>query len=285
MFNHKFDDQIPQFRQSVLDKIRDEKPEIYAEDIDRVSKSDKLLRRFLEYNAGDVKVATEKIINSFIIQKQFNLRDKTDAHFPREIWTLGGLKIYGHDKNDNLILYFRMKYLRKEKCIRELVKQGIVYHFWKLEERSTEREDKNSLLIVDFAGLQLSQFYLEICMFCLSMKDVFPLLLEHLIVLNVPWFARTFLQTVKFALPAHVRDMLLFLPSVNDLKEYIDEHQMPYWLNGLNTIPFDGMKAVPEGSPSAYSYAIKQLKMEGEEALQLKQLADKLIDEYFGSDA
>ena len=276
LFSHLHDDLIPELRRTILQQIElsdTSKSCIHKLDIERVEKSDKWLRRFLEYYSGDVGTACAKIIASFKLQHQLKLRDMTDSYFPQELWQLGSMKQYGVDKENRAVCYLRLKFLRKEKMITELIKRFIAYHFWKLDCLSEGRD--GGILVADFKGLPFSHFNLSICLFALSLKDVFPLLLKHLIVLNVPWFAKAFCNTILFAFPPHVRDMMLF-SSESGLKDMIHEDQLPPFLNGTCSQVFDGDRAVPDHAPTIREFAVQSLDMSQKEAEQMHELAHQM---------
>lgn len=279
-----YDDLIPELRDVVrkqLETTPSITSEIYEQDVEQVKKSDKLLRRFLEYFAGDTTTACDKMILSFKLQKELMLREMKDDYFPHELWILGSQRLCGKDKDGRPVAYLRLKYLRSEKIIREIVKRFIAYHFWKLEVASQETE--GAILIVDFAHLPFSHFNLDICLFALSLKEIFPLLLKQLIVLNVPWFAKAFCNTMKFAFPAHVRDLIIFL-TVEDLRLFINESQIPAFLNGSSGETFEGEKAVPAGAPDIVHFAIHSMSMSEKEAQQLLQLANLMKRQFLGDE-
>jgi hypothetical protein len=204
-------------------------------------------------------------------QRELRLRDMTDNYFPKELWELGSMKLHGKDKDGRPVAYLRLKFLRKEKIIKEMIKQFIGYTFHKLEQNSEHTE--GAILVCDFEGLSLSNFNLDICLFTLSLKDKFPLVLKHLIILSVPWFASAFCNcTMRFAFPAHVRDMMLFL-SGEDLRNHIHEDQIPYFLGGMSKEAYDGEDSVPAGGPNMIDFAVNILGMEEKEGEQLRQLA------------
>ena len=280
LFSHLHDHLIPDLRRIILQQIDlsdSTRSSIHKLDFERVEKSDKWLRRFLEYYSGDVRSASDKIIASFKLQHQLKLRDMTDSYFPQELWELGSLRQYGVDREKRPVCYLRLKFLRKEKMITELMKQFIAFHFWKLDCSSEETD--GGILVADFKGLPFSHFNLTICLFTLSLKDVFPLLLKHLIVLNVPWFAKAFCNTVLFAFPPHIRDMMLF-SSESGLKDMIVEDQLPPFLNGTCSEVFDGEKAVLDGAPTVREFAVQSLDMSQKEAEQMHELAHKMKQQF-----
>lgn len=274
LYSHKYDHLIPSLRQEVLDQLSQNpvlKTQVYAEDISRVQTSDKWLMRFLEYFSGDVKSSRDKLLTSMKFQKELGLRDMSDEYFPRELWELGSMRLYGKDKDGRPVGYLRLKFLRKEKMIREMIKRFIGYLFIRLERESEGTE--GAILIADFEGLSLSNFNLDICLFTLGLKDKFPLVLKHLIVLSVPWFASAFCNcTMRFAFPAHVRDMMLFL-SGEELRNYVEDNQLPYFLNGSSNEAYDGEKCVPTGAPKMIDFAANVLRMDEKEGEMLRQLA------------
>lgn len=81
-------------------------PDLYHPiDVERVRTEEWQVKRFLldQPDQEDETAAFAALSKALQWKKSFGLHDRTDQYFPKEIWELNGVEIYGKDKEGHLV--------------------------------------------------------------------------------------------------------------------------------------------------------------------------------------
>lgn len=266
-FHYNFDDRLQETREATLELLQDLDPALYyPEDVERLKTSDKLVRRHLEYHSGDVKRTAEKLVHSFRTLKAHDVRDVSDNYFPIETWLHQALFHYGTDKNGKPVIYIRGRYGHRFPRLKEVAVKFILHMLFKFE---IEHEDEWTV-VVDNTGLRYLQADLETgYKVFYKFREVLPNNTGLILVVNAPYYARVMIGVCGVVLPEAVRQRFKLIGS-EELEQFIDRDQIPDFLGGTCTVPYEGMELVPKGSPPITEFAVEEMGYTEEEAQQLK---------------
>lgn len=119
----------------------------------------------------------------------------------------------------------------------------------------------------------------DILRFCLEvLRDYFPMSLKYILVVDIPWILKAFWTMVKTWLPRNSKNMIKFT-SRAEITNYIAAENLPDFLGGICKRPYQGMKMVPHGSPSALEFGEKVLKLPHEKCVKIWSFYKPYVDE------
>lgn len=131
----KYDEFIPNVRSKVLEQVSTCINDVYGQDIeDKIKSNDTFIRRFLVYNHGNVEETVSQIMTALKWYKSQQFHDLTDAYFPAEMWSMGGVFLYETDLQGHPSLFVRLRSCIKIPEINDMVKKYISYLIWKLDQ-------------------------------------------------------------------------------------------------------------------------------------------------------
>lgn len=230
---------IAEIRQLFDAKIRDGVPDppgpFDPRDLERV-KSDKYLYRVLEHCQNNVQLAVEMLYDIMAWRKTNNVNEITE-----ETVNMGYLKegiFFPHGRDIDSCLLFIMKskmYQKNEKNIDE-VKKIIIY--W-LERIEREEDGKRITLFFDMDGCGLNNMDIEVIRYMVTLlKSYYPLLVNYIIIFQLPWMLSAGFKIVKGILPAAAVERLRTV-SKDKLKELVVPEQALVSWGGKDNYVFE----------------------------------------------
>ena len=199
---------------------------LYAQDIEKTLKDDNWVERFLEWNSGDVKKTVDGIIFSLQFQKQHRVRDLKDTDFPEEFHE--SLFVYQEDRLSRKTMYTRMSRIPMSKDKRDWLNQFALFMYFKAEET---RGDRGYINIQDYKDVSLTSLDMDLIYSMIALKDIFPASSSLFITVNVPFYAKTIYNTIKYALPCEQRKGMMIL-SESELQQVVHKDNLPKFLGG-----------------------------------------------------
>lgn len=211
------------------DTVGEDNQIFYEQDIDDVNNFGFLLQRAVLSQKENVSNSLKFLIEMLKFRKNMMLRDITDYDMPSDFFEIGGCFEYEPDKNGNKVLYIRTKFVR---CIPELslaFKKFAAHLVYKIDER-----DNFSpwTLVLDFQSTGWQSYDFDLLLFFLTLlRDTFPSNIDKILLVNFPWIFSAGWLLAKRSIPEDKRDLIKFI-STKDMLEYIDQHNLPDFLDG-----------------------------------------------------
>ena len=145
----------------------------------------------------------------------------------------------------------------------DIVKKFIIYQF----ERVDREKDENKLtLLFDCTNGGINNVNIDLLLLILSLvRNYYPMLLNAVLVYELPWVLNYVLKLVNSWLPQNHRE-IIHLINKKELHENVDVDQLPDFLGGKCSMPYT---IVPKEVASAHDLA-KKLSLG-------KSAADKLV--------
>ena len=160
-------------------------------------------------------------------------------------------------------MIFRVKMNKKLKEWTEIAKKFIIYLFEKVDR---EQDENKLTLLFDCTDGGISNVDIDSLLLILSLaRNYYPMLLNAVLVYELPWILNYVLKLVGSWLPQNHRGIIHPI-NKKELYENIDYDQLPDFLSGTCDLPY---KTVPKDVLSAHDLA---------EKLSIrKSAADKLV--------
>ena len=161
------------------------------------------------------------------------------------------------------MIIFRVKINKKFKEWMDIAKKFIIYLF----ERVDREQDENKLtLLFDCTDGGISNVDIDLLLFIFSLiRNYYPMLLNAILVYELPWVLNYVLKLVHSWLPQNHREIINLITK-KELYENVHLDQLPDFLSGTCEMPY---KNVPKEVVSAHDLA-KKLSLG-------KSAADKLV--------
>lgn len=273
----KFDHLISETREILHHKLTTEVKYLntyYNFDLERAMNDSYQVRRFLHKANGSIELAVKSIIASFQWIKSNKLRDLRESDFPGEVFLLGAVFPYEKDKFGRPTNYMRVK---NHVLIKELTKLKIQFIYYLALMTDDEAGEDGVTIVVDLNGISISHLDLEMALSLSSMREHLPYSAAYVILVDLPFIARTGFNLIKYALPTELRELMVVIDR-KDLTKYIDINNIPKFLGGKCKTPYSGPEMVPPGSITSAEYARKVLKLKSDRIEKIAKLCLPLIE-------
>lgn len=196
--------------------------EYHPADIQNRVNDDKYLKRVLDHNEGDAKLALQMLIDILTWRKQIGANDLCESNINMEYIYEGSFFAHGRDIDGRLLLIFKCKqHVKGQKDFEEL-KRCVVFIFDKLE-----REEKGNLLTLffDMDGTGIGNMDMEFTKFLINLfKLYYPYFLNYIIIFEMPWVLSAAFKVIKQLLPAKAVSKMKFL-NKSTLNQYVSPDQ------------------------------------------------------------
>ncbi|RWS11525.1 motile sperm domain-containing protein 2-like protein [Dinothrombium tinctorium] len=246
-------------RSKFLQNYQKEADSCYAEDIQKVLQDDWFIKRFLILTFKNEDKAVNMLINALKWRKMFGLRTFCDNYFPAELFKIGALFLYEEDINGLPTLYIRISMLKKVPEITEILRQFLIYHIFKIDEKA---DGTGWTIIADFTNCGYSAYeHLDELRFVIFvLHHYFPAGVDCVIVHHLPWVLKALWNVVRYWIPAKKRKAVKFT-SGDQIYQYVKRENLPDFMGG--TCDRDYKKA-PMGCPTARDFGIEKLGLNEE---------------------
>ncbi|CAH2083381.1 unnamed protein product [Euphydryas editha] len=227
------------FEAKVNEGIPNPPGEFDPRDLERV-KSDKYLYRVLEHCQNNVQLAVQMLFEIMVWRKNLQVNDITEETVNLDYLKEGIFFPHGRDIDSCLLFILKSKLYIKGKINIDDIKKVIIY--W-LERIEREEDGKRMTLFFDMDGCGLNNMDVEVIMYMITLlKSYYPLLVNYIIVFQLPWMLSAGFKIIKGLLPAAAIERLRMV-NKNNLKDLVAPEQALICWGGKNDYVF---KFIPE---------------------------------------
>jgi len=243
--DYRFRDKIPEVREIFKEKIEHlEDPNlVYQQDIDKTMTNDYWVEKFLEWNKGNTIKTADGLVNAAKSIKKHRTRELKKTDLFAEVYSVGTFFKYEPDKFGRTVYYSKGRYSAACKDTRDLSRQLGMYVNLMMEEESG---DKGFIVVSDCSGMSMANVDLKLASANMEIMEVFPNSCALFVCVNVPTFLRYIINSLMYLLPEEKRKGVLIIPQ-EQLPEVIPLENIPDFLGGTCTKPYNGPDMVPEG--------------------------------------
>ena len=224
---------------------------------DRWLRDGPLFLRYVKTKRGDMNKTLSFLLTVLRWRKKNGISHLNELSFPKEFYEIGGIHIYGQDRQGNVILHIRLCLYEKNLPFSELLRKYGVYQMFNADELGASR-GKGWVLLNDFTNTGLTCCDIELATFVFStLANYYPYGMKYCLNHNLPWVlsaAKTLFFTI---LPASAKKWMKF-SNDQTIQEYIDKSELPPYMGGANNQVYP--PAAPDGTVS-YTEMIRNKSM------------------------
>lgn len=254
----------------------------YKEDIEKVKRDDWFVKRFLLARSRDVSASLSMMKEALKWRKSEGVRDLKPDYFPDDLFRLSSMFIYAPDREGNVTIYFRPKYVIKHPDMVPTLKKFGNYLLNIVDE---ETNGAGITVIADFngSGIQVAES-VDLLFYSIStINSYFPFGISHIVIVDLPIYLRAFWYAAKPLVPSNRRKLVDFI-STADLKKLVAKEHLPDFLGGTCKLPYKGYSVVPPGCPSTYEFARNVLGLSDKAAEKIELCYRPIADEIEAAD-
>lgn len=173
--------------------------------------------------------------------------------FPQEFYFVNAMFDYEPDKEGNVTLHIRVRYvLRCGPLVPHAVKWASKF-FYDLENRCSS---SFFTILIDFSGCGIRNAEFDFVKHAVQvLKNYTPACVKRILLVDLPPILRLGYNFIKSWIPENGRSILKFI-SRSQLNEYIDQANLPDYLGGTCSRPYQGKQMVPLDCPTAVEYGL-----------------------------
>lgn len=121
-----------------------------------------------------------------------------------------------------------------------------------------ENNGKGWAMIFDTTGAGITNCDLDFLFYMINiLKTYFPIGLEYILVLNLPWLLQQFWRLAKGWIPEERRKLVRFA-ATEELGELFEPSALPDYLGGTCKRDYT---TPPKGSPSCFDFGVEEAKL------------------------
>ncbi|KAI1305261.1 Motile sperm domain-containing protein 2 [Halotydeus destructor] len=236
--------------------VNEDRSFFYEEDIDKIRNDDWFVKRFLLARSKKVAEAADMMVDALKWRKSEDIRNLKPSYFPDDMFRVSSMFIYAPDKEGNLTVYFRVRYvLRIPELVSTLKKFGN-YILYQIDEATSGNGITG---VADFQGTGMQNADLDLLFYCIhTLRNYFPAGINNVLIVDLPWVLRACWKMAKPLVPERGRHMVQFITK-KELANYIDHSNIPDFMGGSCPLPYKGPKVVPMGSPTTARFCTEVL--------------------------
>jgi len=260
---------VAEVREKFLREYEKEKDFYHEKDIRKVRTDDWYVKRFLLARNRDVKESCQMLVDALKWKKSEGIHDLVGSYFPEEQFKLSSMFVYAPDKEGNITIYFRVKYVIKHPDLVATLKK---FGNYILQITDEETNGAGISVIADFADTGIQNAEVDLLFDAIStIRNYFPFGINHIILVDLPWVLRAVWGMAKAWVPHNRRKLVEFVAR-QDIHKIVDRQNLPDFLGGCCTIPYGGSKVVPVGSPTMYRFVSETLGFSEKLAEKISQM-------------
>ncbi|RWS21309.1 Motile sperm domain-containing protein 2-like protein [Leptotrombidium deliense] len=246
---------VEKVRKLFLEEYERDNDQFFEEDVKKIMHDDWYVKRFLLVRNRNVKNTVKMMVTAMRWRKNEDVRNITPSMFPEEFYKLGGIFQYKEDKEGNVVVYFRIKYLFRIPEVSDVLKKFGAFFMYKVDEE-IHAKGKRLTGVVDFAGTGLRNCELGMLRYCITiLTQYMPSGIQHILVVNFPSILSAFWFATKGWIPEKSRKMIQFVNN-DTITEFIASENLPKFLGGTCKQAYRGDEVVPENCVSFVDFAV-----------------------------
>ena len=211
-------------------------------DIERVRSEDWQVKRFIiDQPDGDVSKAFAALCRSLQWKKSFGLHDRTDEYFPKEIWELNAIEIYGRDKEERVIQWEAIRNQRSFKELSLIVRQFVAHN---MERVDREAGETGFILITDANGGGIKNIDMDLSKFKIAIVEYYPMGMRAMYIVDQPWLLNAIVKIIIGLMSDKLKQLIHFV-KYTDLPAIMDTKFIPVELKGSRSKHAFPMDIIP----------------------------------------
>lgn len=231
-------------------------------DVQLLRRADWFVERYLRRQRYHLEPAVKMLDAALRWRNELGIAQRTDLSVPREFFRLGGIFVYGHDRQGDVVVHARGK---RNRPLKEFMREANLFLIHQLDKASLVAEDRAVAIVFDCADMGLANCSLEQFRFILDSYLLYQSChLKHVLVVNLPWLLSPVARLVVSWLPEEFSNLVKVVGTPDELADYIDPSELPPYLGGTCTRNY---MHIPEGCRSFHEGGF-------DTQLSLKQMQD-----------
>jgi hypothetical protein len=202
---------------------------------------DTLLLRFIVARKGKVTDALKMLLNALIWRVTYdieNLCKKGERIIAQEEFSCGKVYFYKYDKEGRFVTYIHVsKHIKDVRPKIETEKMTILS--METVRLILNRENPTACMVFDMSGFSMQNMDYGFIRFLLNcFQNYYPEMLGVALIVGAPWIFHGCWKIIKQLLDPVVANKVQFIKDKSEIKNYIDESEIPECLGGTNKFSF-----------------------------------------------
>lgn len=211
-----------QLRKALFEKISE--ADYNKHDIERIKKEDYAISRYFK---EDTQTTVDAIKSVLEWRKNYNLSDLKDEDFPEEFRSSEVFVTHGHDVENNVMVYIRVKLFKKGEHPIEDVKKYLAFL---LDRVDRETRGDGWSLCFDCTDAGISNVDMELLKFVVqALTNYFVENCRYVLIYEMPWILSSIWKIVKSWLPQEQRDAVKFTTK-KEMSSFVEDSQLPAFM-------------------------------------------------------
>ncbi|CAH1778157.1 unnamed protein product [Owenia fusiformis] len=237
MTNQDYRHMVPELREKFQEQFADQLAlDAYDErDVERFNNDDVYAHCFMKHHKGNIDGAVSMVDTTLKFRKELEINDLTDKSFPAEWLERGGIYYHNHDKDGHPIMFFRIKFVKKDPQMLPTAKKFLAY--W-MDKHHRQTPDVQVVVLMDMTDAGLSNMDLDLIKFLITcFTSYYPYFLAYLLMYEMPWILNAVWRVIQGWLSERQREKIKFVKKA-DIQEHINKDNLPKHMGGTDTYEY-----------------------------------------------
>ncbi|OUM59559.1 hypothetical protein PIROE2DRAFT_14861 [Piromyces sp. E2] len=202
---------------------------------------DTLLTRFIVARKGKVNDALKMLLNALIWRVTYDIEGlckKGERIIAKEEFSCGKVYFYKYDKEGRFVTYIHVsKHIKDVRPQIETEKMTILS--METVRLILNKENPTACMVFDMNGFSMQNMDYGFIRFLLNcFQNYYPEMLGVALIVGAPWIFYGCWKIIKQLLDPVVANKVQFIKDKSEIKNYIDESEIPECLGGTNKFSF-----------------------------------------------
>jgi len=203
---------------------------------------DNLLLRFIVARKGKVNDALKMLLNALIWRVTYDIEGlclKGERIIDEEEFSCGKVYFYKYDKKGRFVTYIHVsKHIKDVRPQIETEKMTILS--METVRLILNKENPTACMVFDMSGFSMQNMDYGFIRFLLNcFQNYYPEMLGVALIVGAPWIFHGCWKIIKQLLDPIVAKKVQFLKDKSEIKDYIDESEIPECLGGTDKFNFE----------------------------------------------
>eukprot|EP00833_Pecoramyces_ruminatium_P018693 jgi/Orpsp1_1/1192725/evm.model.d7180000095444.1 len=200
-----------------------------------------LLLRFIVARKGKVNDALKMLLNALIWRVTYDIEGlcrKGERIIDENEFSCGKVYFYKYDKEGRFVTYIHVsKHIKDVRPQVETEKMTILS--METVRLILNKENPTACMVFDMNGFSMQNMDYGFIRFLLNcFQNYYPEMLGVALIVGAPWIFHGCWKIIKQLLDPVVANKVIFIKDKSEIKEYIDESEIPECLGGTNKFNF-----------------------------------------------
>jgi len=202
---------------------------------------DTLLLRFIVARKGKVVDALKMLLNALIWRVSYDIEGlcrSGERIISKEEFSCGKVYFYKYDKEGRFVTYIHVsKHIKDVRPQIETEKMTILS--METVRLIANKENPTACMVFDMSGFSMQNMDYGFIRFLLNcFQNYYPEMLGIALIVGAPWIFHGCWKIIKQLLDPVVANKVQFIKDKSEIKNYIDESEIPECLGGTNSFNF-----------------------------------------------